>query len=151
MKMTLLKSALILIAFLLTKVSFGQADYKHSIKSLQEDFGIFRGVLEESHAGIYWYRTKLEMDSHFRLAYLSLDHEMTELEYFRILAPLISKIGCGHTWVATSDVTQEKIWGEGKVLPMKFKFIEDKAYCIQNNSYDSISIQPGDEILSINN
>lgn len=149
--MTLRRLTLCFLLFLLTKFSFGQADYKHSIQSLQKDFGVFRGVLEESHAGIYWYRTKPEMDNHFDSAYLSLDHEMTELEYFRILAPLISKIGCGHTWVATSDVTQEKIWGEGKILPLKLKFFKDRAYCIQNNSYDSISIRPGDEILRINN
>jgi hypothetical protein len=47
------------------------ADYKHSVKSFQEDFGIFGGVLEESHAGIYWYGPKSEMDNHFSSAYLS--------------------------------------------------------------------------------
>ncbi|MGL4630154.1 MAG: S41 family peptidase, partial [Leadbetterella sp.] len=136
---------------LLTEFSSGQVAYKHSINSTREDFKILRGVLEESHAGVYWYRTKAEIDTHFDAAYLSLDHEMTELEYLRIVAPLISKIGCGHTWIATSEATQEKIWEDGKVLPMKLKFVKDKAYCLQNNSHDSLSIQAGDEVLSINN
>ncbi len=149
--MILQKSTLFLILSFLTNLSFGQADYKHGISRLQQDFNILRGALEESHAGIYWYRTKAEIDKAFDGAYESLDREMNELEYFRIIAPLISKIGCGHTWIATTEATQQKIWEKGGVLPLKLKFIERKAYCIQNNSYDSISIQPGDQILSINN
>lgn len=148
--MRLQKLTLSILFFLLTKISFGQADYKYSINSLQQDFELLRGALEESHAGIYWYRTKAEMDKAFNTAYQSLDHEMTELEYYRILAPLISKIGCGHTWIATTEATQQKIWEHGKVLPLKLKFIENEAYCLQNNSNDSTSIQIGDQILSIN-
>lgn len=149
--MTLRNFKIYLLLTLLTTASFGQADRKFSIESLQRDFQIFRGALEESHAGIYWYRTKSEMDDAFDDASESLDHEMTELEFFRIIAPLISKIGCGHTWIATTETTQEKIWERGKVLPLKLKFLDRKAYCIQNNSHDSTSLQPGDEILSINN
>jgi len=145
------KFTLSLLLFLLTKISFGQADYKHSIGSLQQDFNILQGALEESHAGIYWYRTKAEMDKAFNAAYQSLNHEMTELEYYRIIAPLISKIGCGHTWIATTEPTQQQIWENGKVLPLKLKFTKSEAYCLQNNSNDSTSIQRGDQILSVNN
>lgn len=134
----------------LTKASFGQPVKKYPIEDLQHDFDILRGALEESHAGIYWYRTKAEMDNAFDAAYQSLDDEMTELEFFQIIAPLISKIGCGHTWIATTEPTQQRIWENGKVLPLKLKFIASKAYCLQNNSSDSTSIQPGDQILSIN-
>jgi C-terminal processing protease CtpA/Prc len=149
--MMLQKLTLSLLLFILTEISFGQADYKHSIGSLQQDFNILRGALEESHAGIYWYRTKAEMDKAFDAAYQSLNHEMTELQYYRIIAPLISKIGCGHTWIATTEPTQQKIWEHGKILPLKLKFIEHEAYCLQNNSNDSTSIQRGDQILSVNN
>jgi C-terminal processing protease CtpA/Prc len=134
----------------LANLSFGQPDERFRIESLNEDFGILRSALEQSHAGIYWYRTKAEMDNSFDAAFQSLDHEMTELEFFQTIAPLISKIGCGHTWIATTNSTQDKIWDNGKVLPLKFKFIARRAYCIQNNSKDSTSIRVGDEILSIN-
>lgn len=33
---------------------------------------------------------------------------------------------------------------------MKLKFIDNRAYCLQNNSNDTISIRPGNQILSIN-
>jgi C-terminal processing protease CtpA/Prc len=91
------------------------------------------------------------MDKAFDAAYQSINHEMTELEYYRIIAPVISKIGCGHTWIATTEATQQKIWENGKILPLKLKFLEREAYCIENNSLDSTSIQKGDRILSVNN
>jgi C-terminal processing protease CtpA/Prc len=149
--MTLQNSRFILLLALLTNTCFGQTGTKFSIESLQKDFQIFRGALEESHAGIYWYRTKSEMDDAFDDAYKSLDHEMTELEFFRAIAPVIAMIGCGHTWIATTETTQDIIWEKGKVLPLKLKVLDRKAYCLQNNSRDSTSIRPGDEILSINN
>lgn len=148
--MPLQKSMMYLLLSLLANIALGQADQNYSIKRIQQDFRIMRGALEESHAGIYWYRTKFEMDSAFNDAYRSLDHEMTELDFFRIIAPLISKIGCGHTWIAATEATQQRIWEIGGVLPLKLKFLDRRAYCIQNNSRDSTSIQPGDEILSIN-
>jgi C-terminal processing protease CtpA/Prc len=148
--MTLYRLTIFAMALLLKGSVFGQAYTKHSTKSLLEDFRVFRGALEESHAGIYWYRTKVEMDKYFDDALHAIDHEMTELEFYRILSPLISKIGCGHTWIATTDPTQDKIWEEEGVLPLKLKFIQRKAYCLENNSTDSLSILTGQEILSIN-
>ena len=131
-------------------ISLGQTAHKFRVEDLQEDFKLLRAALEEAHAGIYWYRSKSEMDLAFDNSFLSLDHDMDELEFFRIIAPLISKIGCGHTWVASTDETQERIWNRGKVLPLKIKVLDRKSFCVQNNSRDSTSIQPGDEILSIN-
>jgi C-terminal processing protease CtpA/Prc len=149
--MTFFRHAIFSVVILFSYSAFGQADTKHSINDLLEDFRVFRGALEEAHAGIYWYRTKAEMDKHFDASYRRIDHEMTELEFYRILTPLISKIGCGHTWIATTEPTQEKIWERDGVLPLKLKFIQGKAYCSQNNSSDSLSILPGQEIVSINN
>jgi C-terminal processing protease CtpA/Prc len=148
--MTFKKLISYLILLLFTNLAFGQAGDKHSVKNLHEDFKILRGALEESHPGIYWYRSKSELDKAFDTAYAELDHEMTELEFYRILAPLISKIGCGHTWIATTESTQEKLWATGRVLPLKLKFISGEAYCVENNSSDSTSIQSGDQILKIN-
>lgn len=147
---SLFKISLLFILVIAPQTLFAQADFTHNIPALQQDFNLFRSALEQSHAGIYWHRSKSEMDNYFDAAYAKIDHNMTELEFYRILAPLISKIGCGHTWIATTEPTQEKIWEEGKVLPLKLKFLEGKAYCIQNNGHDSTSVILGDEVLRIN-
>jgi C-terminal processing protease CtpA/Prc len=149
--MTIQRLLLALLLLMSVKGSFAQSDKKYSIESLRQDFSILRGALEHSHPGIYWYHSKAEMDNSFDAAYQSLDHEMTELEYFQIIAPIISGIGCGHTWAAVTEHTQQRIWDNGRVLPLRLKFMAHKAYCVQNNSRDSTSIRTGDEILSINN
>jgi len=38
---------------------------KYSSEQLNKDYAIFRGALEESHPGIYWYTPKNEMDNYF--------------------------------------------------------------------------------------
>ena len=38
-------------------------DRLYSPEALQEDFTIFRGALEESHGGLYWYTPKEEFDT----------------------------------------------------------------------------------------
>lgn len=139
----------VLFAFAVT-FSFGQANVFHSAQSLQHDFLIFRRALEQAHPGIYWYRPKSEIDSCFNSAFSAINRDMTELQFYRLLAPVIAKIGCGHTWIATTEPTQQQIWETTGVLPLKLRFIEGKAYCLQNNSTDSLSIIPGDEILSVN-
>lgn len=60
-------------------------------KQLKEDFSIFRGSLEAIHPGLYRYSTTREMDTYFDLGYESLNHPMTEIEFIKKLAWIISK------------------------------------------------------------
>lgn len=57
---------------------------------LKEDFQILRSALEEGHGGIYRYTPKLDMDRTFARAYRKLNKPMTDVEFWRLLAP-----GCG--------------------------------------------------------
>src|SRR3954469_14024710 len=66
---------------------------------LQEDFRIMRHALEQAHGGIYRYTSKRELDRAFDLAYRRVDHPMTELDFWRLLAPMIAQIKCGHTYI----------------------------------------------------
>jgi len=66
---------------------------------LQEDFQIARRALEEGHSGIYRYTPKAELDSAFDDAAKRLDRPMTPLEFYRVLAPVVARIKCGHTSV----------------------------------------------------
>jgi len=130
--------------------SDGTSEKLFSPTQLKKDFEVFRGAFEEMHPGLYWYNSKKEMDEVFDITLASLNHKMSELTFYRKLSLLISKIGCGHTWPWITDQQRELIWRQGKTFPIQMKFINDKAYCIQNNSEDSLSIRPGDEILRIN-
>jgi hypothetical protein len=68
-------------------------------EQLREDFLILRRALEEGHPGIYRYTTRTELDKRFEEAEKALDRPMTVYEFYRIVAPVVAAIKCGHTGV----------------------------------------------------
>lgn len=75
---------------------------KYAPDQLKKDYAVFRGALEESHPGIYWYTTKQEMDSCFAWGERQLQDSLTEAEFRKILSYVIAKINCGHTVIRSS-------------------------------------------------
>src|SRR6185295_11099901 len=69
---------------------------------LREDLRVLRTTFEGAHAGLYRYSTKATMDSAFDATAARLTHPMTELAFFRELAPLIDLVHDSHTPLATS-------------------------------------------------
>lgn len=120
-----------------------------SVAQLQKDFKIFRGILEEMHAGIYWYSSKAQMDQQFDLVAKSLDKPMTEQAFFQKLASITAKIKCGHTWIASSKPLKKHLWENNNLMPMQIKVIQNQMYCLTNLSGNQ-ALQPGNEILQIN-
>src|SRR6187549_990792 len=98
-------SCLIAIAFLssctVSKSSFTPSK-KYSPEQLNKDYTIFRGALEESHPGIYWYTPKDEMDSYFDWGKSQIKDSLNEEDFRKVLAYVISKINCGHTVTRSS-------------------------------------------------
>lgn len=75
---------------------------KFSAEQLQEDYRIFRGVLEESHPSLYWYTPKDSIDYYFEWGASRLTDSMQEYQFRNILTYVTSKIRCGHTSVRAS-------------------------------------------------
>ncbi len=78
------------------------------------DFRLARQALEEGHSGIYRYTAKDELDGLFDRAEKSLIRPMNSVEFYRILAPVVAAIKCGHTGVGLPEEMQEVAQG---VLP----------------------------------
>ena len=125
--------------------AYSQPTQKFTAHELQEDFKIFRGSLEDFHPGLYWYRSNEEMNEVFDRVQTSLTVPLTEKEFIRTLAPVISFFGCGHTWIVPPENGRSK-----KLLPLKLMLHNQRAFCRANLSDDSLLIKPQDEILSIN-
>lgn len=118
-------------------------DRKFQAKQLQEDFLILRNVLEEAHPSLYRYTDKNVFDANFDNAFKRLNGEMTEREFFPIVASIVSAIKDGHTFSMPSSEYMNYL----KMFPLNLRFIEGKAYII---SSPNNSITPGSELLSIN-
>lgn len=116
---------------------------------LQQDFKILRNALEEGHAGLYRYTPKAEMDEHFESVEKNLDRSMTELEFFRLLAPLIAHIHDGHTSISLSQSLEKALNSSPDLFPFNLRFIDEKAYLFRNYG-EREDIAMGSELLSIN-
>ncbi|MGN6421557.1 MAG: S41 family peptidase, partial [Pseudobacter sp.] len=100
-------------------------DRKYAPAKLQQDFTLFRNILEESHPSLYWFTPKDSMDKSFDDGFRQLNDSMTEPQFRNILSVITSKIRCGHTsmryskrynnWLDTVRIPMfpftVKVWG----------------------------------------
>mgnify|MGYP001803597396 FL=1 len=136
----ILRCLLTITLFLSTFISNAQVDHPSNrlpqktfnTDQLVKDFEVFRGSLEDFHAGLYWYTSKKELDQVFNDARVSLKDSLSELEFFRKLTFITSKIRCGHTVIRTSIPTRDHISLEGKLLPLDIKILNGKMYMLAN-------------------
>src|SRR4051794_36032286 len=75
---------------------------KISPAELQEDYDLFRGILEESHPSLYWYTPKDSVDYYFNWGKTRLTDSLSEYKFRNVLSYVLSKIRCGHTSVRSS-------------------------------------------------
>ncbi|HRD57920.1 MAG TPA: S41 family peptidase [Ferruginibacter sp.] len=125
---------------------------KFSSRALQKDFSLLRNILEAKHPSLYWYTSKDSMDYYFNQYYTSIKDSMTEQQFiWKILAPTIDKIHCGHTSIGSSKAYVK--WIRGKQLPsfpLYFKVWNDSLAVTGNlNRKDSV-FKRGTIVTAIN-
>src|SRR3954468_15425625 len=76
--------------------------HKFSPVELQEDYDLFRGMLEESHPSLYWYTPKDSVDRYFEIGSSKLQDSLTEYKFRNVLSYVVSSIHCGHTSIRPS-------------------------------------------------
>ena len=71
---------------------------KFPAEALRKDYTLLRKIMEEFHPALYWYTPKDSMDYYFDKYYNAITDSMTRQQFgFTILAPLTTKVHCGHT------------------------------------------------------
>jgi hypothetical protein len=71
---------------------------KYSPEELKLDFDLMKEVMEKFHPSVYWYTPKDSMEKIFSFYRSAITDSMTEQQYgFKILAPVITSVRCGHT------------------------------------------------------
>jgi hypothetical protein len=120
-----------------------------SVRQLQEDFTYLRELLESNHPALYLYYPKETFDGFFDEAYASIDRAMTEAQFFKLLAPIVAKVNCGHTFIDFSNAYKNQQRNNARLFPLGVVFLNEKAYIYQNYSRET-DIILGTEIVSIN-
>jgi hypothetical protein len=119
-------------------------------QQLIEDFRILRSALEEGHSGIYRYTSKPDLDAKFDQAEKVLNRAMTPVEFYRLVAPVVAAVKCGHTDVALPfDDVRAGPQAEKPLLPLQVRVLGDKVYIFRDFSNDKGELA-GQEIYQIN-
>ena len=124
---------------------------KYSPAQLQDDYSLFRKMLEESHPGLYWYTSRDSMNYYFTRGAAQLQDSMTEPQFRKVLSYVIAKMDCGHTVVRPSKRYSKYLdTALTKVFPLSLKMWVDTATVVANlNRRDSI-LKRGTVIKQIN-
>ena len=125
---------------------------KYPKEELQEDYSLLRNILEKKHPSLYWYTPKDSMDLFFDEGYKAIGDSMTELQFnWKILAPLVSTIHCGHTSMGMSKGWNQFIRHKYiPSFPLFAKVWKDSMMVTGNLNRKDSSIKRGDFITSIN-
>jgi hypothetical protein len=120
-------------------------------EQLQQDFSLLRNILEKKHPSLYWYTSKDSMDHYFKQGYEAIQDSMTEQQFgWKIIAPLVSKIRCGHTSFSMSK-SWNKFMRNARLpsFPLHLKIWEDTMVVTANLNKDSV-LKRGTLITAIN-
>jgi hypothetical protein len=118
-----------------------------SPEEMKADFLQMRKLLEEQHWDFHYYTPKEEMDSVFDANYKKLNDSLPITEFYKLLTPVTSRTGNGHTnvWMPGS------FWraGNDKFFPYIIKIINDKVFI--DGSYNKKANLPRSTVIhSIN-
>ncbi|HTL09313.1 MAG TPA: S41 family peptidase, partial [Chitinophagaceae bacterium] len=107
---------------------------------LQEDYSMFRDILEDAHPSLYWYTPKDSLNYYFNQGYQQIADSMTEPQFRKLLSFVIAKIDCGHTSVRYSKQYAHYIDSARlPQFPLGIKFWDDSAVVYMNiNRNDSV-------------
>jgi uncharacterized protein (TIGR03435 family) len=119
-----------------------------SAAQLRMDLQVLRDALEEGHPGIYRFTRKSELDQVFARATKQLSRPMTALDFYRLLAPVVARLKCGHTSLRPSGPMEQRLADE-PLIPIDVAVFGGKVYVARD--YSAAAQLAGAEVLSINN
>ena len=127
------------------------AGQKYPQKQLQQDYSLFRNMLQQDHPSLYWYISKDSLDWYFDNAYSRITDSMTEPQFKTLLSYVVSKINCGHTTVRSSKKFARYLdTSSTEHFPLSIKFWKDSAVVYDNLNRDDAILSRGTILTSIN-
>lgn len=116
---------------------------KYSPRELQEDYALFRNILEESHPSLYWYTPKDSIDYYFEVGASKLKDSLPEYKFRNVLTYVAAKLRCGHTSIrASKAASQYAEKTRSYALPLSVKAWPDTVLVTSNlNRKDSAVVR----------
>jgi hypothetical protein len=124
-------------------------DYRFpfTVQEVQEDFQGLQKTIEGLHPALYKFTDKVTYDAIFEEQFKSIDRDMSGHEFYRIAAPLVARIGCGHSMIRVPQSWWDN--APDRFFPLRLVFLHEKTFALQSYE-ESGKIPSGSEIVSIN-
>lgn len=122
---------------------------KYSVEELKEDIACLRSKLEHHNPNLYLYSTKAQMDSYFDSLSTHITAPMTDMEFYRYVGPMTSRIKDTHTSVFPNDDCEWWYGNQHYFLPLLVTCNNDKVVTDLCASPDR-TIPDGSQIMRIN-
>ncbi|WP_281233909.1 S41 family peptidase [Flavobacterium gelatinilyticum] len=104
---------------------------KIPVKDLLSDFNLLQNAYYETRIGL-WYNSRTQFDSICSLQKSKITKPMNALEFYRILAPVVSFTKEGHCNIKISDEITAYLKQKGTYLPFGIKVLGKKIYVIND-------------------
>lgn len=127
----------------------GSPEERFSRDDLKEDLRIARSALEEGDPGLYRFTTRKVVHVSFATAEARLGRAMTELQFFRVLAPAIASAGDGHAQLRIGERLAQQLASARLTLPLQVRVVNGRPFVIKDLSGLNAA-DPGAEILAVN-
>jgi hypothetical protein len=115
----------------------------------RQDIDILQTALEEAHPGVHRYTSKAELDRLFDNARRSANRPLCALDLYRMLAPVVGALKCGHTSLLPPDETVKRLNNTLPVFPFAVRVLDSEIYLISDYSGDDVRLR-GARLLSVN-
>lgn len=122
---------------------------KFTVEELREDIAFLKSKYEHHNPNLYLYSSKAELDSHFDSLSSHITAPMTDMEFYRYVGPITSKIKDTHTSVFPNDDCEWWYGDQKYFLPLLVTCNNDKVVTDLCASPDR-TIPDGSQITRIN-
>lgn len=123
----------------------------YSVTQLQQDYTIFRQLLEKAHPSLHRYTPQDSITRYFDKGYRELDHPMNDVKFWELLQGITSRINSGHTCIAFNAPLKKVFNFSGRsVLPFYVYIRENRLFVKGYVHRADTAYKIGNQILQIN-
>ncbi len=123
------------------------SEYKYNVSALREDFIQMRDSIRAMHPALYAFTDRETFDQIFARQLRDLRAPLSGASFYRQLAPLVARIGCGH-----SSLRLPESWWTGqpdRYIPIRIFFADSNVY-LKSYLGNGRGIPAGSVIIAIN-
>lgn len=122
-------------------------DTKYSTTAMKADFNQLLAQIEKNHPALYDFTSRESYQQVVKQQFEKIRNPATITDFYKILLPLVVKIGCGHSqlWLPAW------VWKDSAVgfLPLRLFIEKSRVYIVRNLSSDA-SVKISAEVVAIN-